>query len=110
MPRTIAGAAPAPARAPFQLGHRANGPAVTPDGREVWVPSPDAHEVFVLNGQTGGVERTLRMPSRPESITISRDGATAYVTLETAGTIAVVDIARATITGFLPLFEAGCKP
>jgi DNA-binding beta-propeller fold protein YncE len=103
MIRTVPGATPEAARAPFQVGRRADGPAVTPDGREVWVPSPDANEVFVLNGQTGGVERTLRMPSAPESITISRDGTTAYVTLATAGTIAVVDIARATITGFLAL-------
>jgi 2',3'-cyclic-nucleotide 2'-phosphodiesterase (5'-nucleotidase family) len=52
-----------------------------------------------LNGPGATVAEDLE----PEYITFSSDGATAYVSLQEANSIAVVDIATATVTDILPL-------
>jgi DNA-binding beta-propeller fold protein YncE len=140
--------------APFAVGARIEGIAVTPDAREVWVGGNESHKVYVLNGATGAITATIDgfgmayrigitpdgktavvsdpgaeqihlldvatrafrhtitvpkvLPAEgehpsPQGVTISRDGAYAFVTLKTAGKVAVVDVARGTTVKVLPV-------
>jgi DNA-binding beta-propeller fold protein YncE len=142
--------------APFAVGARIEGLAVTPDAKEVWAGGNDSHKVYVLDGASGAIQHTIdgfgmpyrigitpdkrtavvsdpgeekihlvdvathsvrkvinvppmpgdggaNVPASPQGVALSRDGATAFVTLKAVGRVAVVDIASAAITGTLPV-------
>lgn len=48
-------------------------------------------------------DHTVAQQVEPEYVTVSEDGSTAWVSLQEANAVAVLDIASATITGILPL-------
>lgn len=59
--------------------------------------------VRLMAGETGFETVTVAQDLEPEYIAISADGRTAFVTLQENNAIAVLDIARATFTGIVPL-------
>ncbi len=89
--------------------------AITPDGRTAVVSDPGDEKIHLVDVATHTVRSVIAVPpmaaadggasvpASPQGVTISRDGATAFVTLKAVGRVAVVDIATATITGTLPV-------
>jgi 2',3'-cyclic-nucleotide 2'-phosphodiesterase (5'-nucleotidase family) len=59
--------------------------------------------VRLMAGEVGFETVTVAQDLEPEYIAISGDGRTAFVTLQENNAIAVLDIARATFTGIVPL-------
>jgi len=93
---------------PYRIG-------ITPDGRTAVVSDPGDEKIHLVDVATHTVRSVIAVPpmapadggasaaASPQGVTISRDGATAFVTLKAVGRVAVVDIATATITGTLPV-------
>ncbi len=91
---------------PYRIG-------ITPDRRTAVVSDPGSEKIHLVDVATHAVRNVIdvppmasaeggaSMPASPQGVTISRDGATAFVTLKAVGRVAVVDIASATITGTL---------
>lgn len=85
---------------PYRIGF-------TPDGKTAVVSDPGAEKVQLIDVATRKPRAVIDMsgaalvasgggPS-PQGVTISKDGATAYVTLKAAGRVAVIDIATARV-------------
>ena len=76
-------------------GQRPRGLALLEDGSEVWVACHDSDYVYVLRGTDGDLLARIDLPwgSGPFSAAISRDQATAVVTLHRAEAVAVIDVA-----------------
>ncbi len=93
---------------PYRIG-------ITPDRRTAVVSDPGSEKIHLVDVATHAVRKVIdvppmasaeggaSVPASPQGVTISRDGATAFVTLKAVGRVAVVDIASATITGTLPV-------
>lgn len=93
---------------PYRIG-------ITPDRRTAVVSDPGSEKIHLVDVATHAVRSVIdvppmasagggaSVPSSPQGVTISRDGATAFVTLKAVGRVAVVDLASATITGTLPV-------
>jgi YVTN family beta-propeller protein len=88
---------------------------ITPDGKTAVVSDPGDEKIHLVDVATHAVRATIAVPamatadgvaetlSSPQGVTISRDGATAFVTLKSVARVAIVDIATARITGTLPV-------
>lgn len=83
--------------APWTVGARIEGLAVTPDGREVWVGGNDSHTVYVLDGATGAISARIDGFGMPYRIGITPDARTAVVSDPGAERIHLVDVATRTI-------------
>lgn len=92
---------------PYRIG-------ITPDRRTAVISDPGEEKIHLVDVATHAVRSVIPVPSMagadgasvaasPQGVTISRDGATAFVTLKAVGRVAVVDIATARITGTLPV-------
>ncbi len=85
---------------PYRIG-------ITPDKRTAVVSDPGEEKIHLVDVATHTVRTVIDVPpmagspSSPQGVTISHDGATAFVTLKAAGRVAVVDIAAGRITGTL---------
>jgi len=65
--------------------------AITPDGNEVWVASPDTDVVGVIDVATDMRVATLAVPARPTSVVISSDGRFVLVASARANVISVFE-------------------
>lgn len=83
--------------APFAVGARIEGIAVTPDGREVWVGGNESHQVYVLDGASGAKRATLEGFGMAYRLAITPDGRTAVVSDPGSEQIHLVDVASRTI-------------
>jgi DNA-binding beta-propeller fold protein YncE len=92
---------------PYRIG-------ITPDRKTAVVSDPGEEKIHLVDVATHTVRSVINVPSMPgdgganvpaspQGVTMSRDNATAFVTLKAVGRVAVVDIATATITGTLPV-------
>jgi DNA-binding beta-propeller fold protein YncE len=85
---------------PYRIG-------ITPDKRTAVVSDPGDEKIHLIDVATHTVRTVIDVPpmsgapASPQGVTISPDGATAFVTLKAAGRVAVVDIAAGRITGTL---------
>ena len=85
---------------PYRIG-------ITPDRRTAVISDPTDEKIHLVDVATHKVRTVVDVPpidgeaASPQGVTISPDGATAFVTLKAAGRVAVVDIASASITGTL---------
>lgn len=84
-------------RAPFAVGARIEGIAVTPDGGEVWVGGNETHRVYVVHGTTGATLATLDGFGMAYRLAITPDGKTAVVSDPGSEQIHLVDVASRTI-------------
>jgi DNA-binding beta-propeller fold protein YncE len=89
--------------------------AITPDGKTVVISDPPNAVVRIVDVATRRDKATVRVdragttaaaefpgsPS-PEGIALSRDGRLAFVTLQGSARLAIIDIASATVTGYVP--------
>ena len=89
--------------------------AVTPDGRTVVISDPPNAVVRIVDAATRRDRATVRVDSAgvtaaaefpgspsPEGIALSRDGRMAFVTLQGSARLALIDIASATVVGYVP--------
>ena len=88
---------------------------ITPDGRTAVVSDPGDEKIHLVDVRTRTVRTVISVPAMaptdgaapipvsPQGVTVSRDGATAFVTLKAVGRVAVVDVATGRITGTLPV-------
>jgi DNA-binding beta-propeller fold protein YncE len=88
---------------------------ITPDGRTAVVSDPGDEKIHLVDVRAHTVRSVIAVPATapadgatpiaasPQGVTVSRDGATAFVTLKAVGRVAVVDIASGRITGTLPV-------
>ena len=83
--------------APFVVGARIEGIAVTPDGAEVWVGGNESHQVYVLDGATGTRRATLDGFGMAYRLAITPDAKTAIVSDPGTEQIHLVDVPTRTI-------------
>jgi YVTN family beta-propeller protein len=94
--------------------------AITRDGRTAVITDPPKSQVVIVDVATHRPRATVEIPAdgvtataefkgsaSPEGVTLSPDGRTAYVALQGANRVAVIDIASARLVGTLP---AGAGP
>ena len=75
--------------------------AVTPDGREVWAPVPDADTVAVIDAARDARTAQIAVPGRPSSVATTPDGALVLVTCAACNQLTVIDRAsRAVVQRF----------
>ncbi|MBY0490244.1 MAG: YncE family protein [Gemmatimonadaceae bacterium] len=83
--------------APYAVGARIEGIAITPDGGEVWVGGNESHQVYVLDGVTGAKRATLDGFGMAYRLAITPDAKTAVVSDPGSEQIHLVDVASRTI-------------
>lgn len=80
--------------------------AITPDGRHALVPAPMQDRMRIFDVATRA-ETVVPIPGGPGGARFSPDGRSAYLALNSAGGIAVLDLATHTVVRTLP---AGARP
>jgi YVTN family beta-propeller protein len=71
--------------------------AVSPDGRQLWVPGHDAGTVSVFDAATWEVVAEIRVAPGPSSVEFSQDGRRAYTTSHGSRRVSVIDTATRTV-------------
>jgi YVTN family beta-propeller protein len=74
-------------------GKGAEGIAITPDGREVWVTNREADTVSVIDAKNLEVAATIPARAFPIRVKITPDGKRALVSCAKSGDVAVFDVA-----------------
>ena len=69
------------------------GTASTLDGRYLLVAVPPVNEVAVVDLSSKQIVHELKVPSAPQEILMNPNGKVAYVSCNTSGKVAVVDLA-----------------
>ena len=67
--------------------------AITPNGQELWVTSPDTDQLFVVDTEEQTKKATLDLKGRPVGVAIDPDSRFALVACETCNQVVVFDIA-----------------
>lgn len=90
----------------FGLAYRIG---ITPDNRTAIISDPGSEKIHIADVATHTIRKTIDVPAQsppdgsaprpasPQGVTISRDGAYAFVTLKAVARVVVVDIARGEI-------------
>jgi YVTN family beta-propeller protein len=78
------------------------GIALSPDGKQLWVGSNQAHTVSVIDTRQWQVVDTLFSPGMPYRIAFAPDGERAVVTSPMAGLIRIFDVATRKEIAALP--------
>lgn len=90
---------------PYRIG-------MTPDAKTAVVSDPGSENIHLVDVATRTIRTTLDVPAllpaegaspSPQGVSMSRDGAYAYVTLKAVAKVAVVDIANGRIVKTLPV-------
>ncbi|QJR36791.1 YncE family protein [Gemmatimonas groenlandica] len=88
---------------------------ITPDGRTAVISDPGSEKIHIADVATHTVRTVIDVapmsasdgaapvPSSPQGVAMSRDNATAYVTLKAVAKVAVVDLKRGAIVKYLPV-------
>ncbi|GAB1343199.1 hypothetical protein MASR1M101_23260 [Gemmatimonas sp.] len=85
---------------------------ITPNGLTAVISDPGSEQIHLVDVTTRRIRTTLSVPAMlpaeggnpsPQGVSISRDGAYAFVTLKAVGKVAVIDIARGTVVKTLPV-------
>lgn len=89
--------------------------AVTPDSRTVVIADPPNAVVHIVDRASRTDRATVKIPAdevkataefpgspSPEGVTLSRDGRTAFVALQGSSRVAIIDIASASVVGYMP--------
>ena len=80
--------------AKVKAGLRANGIAVHPDGKRVFVSNGGDASVSVLDTATNTIVATIGVGQRPWNMALTPDGKKLYVACGRSGTVAVIDTDR----------------
>lgn len=85
--------------------------AATPDGKELWVSSELSGEVHIIDREKFAIAGKIeflppgvrKVDVTPIDLVITKDGKTAYVTLDHAGHVAVVDVQTRKVRDYIPI-------
>jgi YVTN family beta-propeller protein len=85
--------------------------AATPDGKELWVSSELSGEVNIIDREKFAIAGKIeflppgvqKVDVTPVDVVITKDGKTAYVTLDHAARLAVVDVQTRTVMSYIPI-------
>jgi YVTN family beta-propeller protein len=81
-------------------------PAVTPDGRKVYVPNEGfgfGTNVSVIDTATNTVTATIPVGSAPAGVAVTPDGRKVYVTNFQSNDVSVIDTTTNTVTATIPV-------
>lgn len=92
---TVIATIPQPAR-PFL-------PAVTPDGKRLFVPNHDIAAVSVIDTATNAVIAQIKVPPNPHWVAFSRDGRFAYTADHESNVVSVIDTATLKVAAIIPV-------
>jgi len=93
------------------VGTRPRRFAATPDSKELWVSTELSGEVYIIDRMTftiaGKIEflppDVRKVDVTPSDLVITQDGKTAYVTLDHAALVAVVDVQTRKVRAYIPV-------
>ena len=93
------------------VGTRPRRFAATPDGKELWVSSELSNEVYIIDRDKFTIAGKIdflppgvqKIDATPVDLVITKDGKTAYVTLDHAARLAVIDVHTRKVTGYIPI-------
>jgi len=77
--------------------------AVSPDGRQVYVPNHDADLVSVIDTATNNVINKITVKPNPHSVAFSVDGRRAYVANHASNVVTVIDTKNGAILAEIPV-------
>jgi YVTN family beta-propeller protein len=92
---TVVATIPQPAR-PYQ-------PAVTPDGKRLYVPNHDIGSVSVIDTATNAVVSQIQVAPNPHSVAFSLDGRRAYTANHESNLVSVIDTATLAVLATIPV-------
>jgi YVTN family beta-propeller protein len=92
---TVVATVPQPAR-PFL-------PAVTPDGKRLFVPNHDIAAVSVIDTDTNKVVAQVTVPPNPHWVAFSRDGSRAYTADHESNVVSVIDTTTLKVLATIPV-------
>jgi molecular chaperone DnaK len=78
-------------------------PAVTPDGKRMYVPNHDIASVSVIDTATKKVANRITVPPNPHWVAFSRDSARAYTANHESNVISVIDTATLQVIATVPV-------
>ena len=71
--------------------------AVTPDGKQLYVPNHDSGTVSVIDTATNAVTSEIKVAPNPHWVDFSKDGSRAYTANHESGLISVIDTSNQTV-------------
>ncbi|NMI01728.1 Hsp70 family protein [Pseudonocardia acidicola] len=78
-------------------------PAVTPDGKWLYVPNHDSATISVINTATNTVTTEIAVAPNPHWIEFSPDGTRAYIANHESNLVSVLDTASNTVLATIPV-------
>jgi YVTN family beta-propeller protein len=78
-------------------------PAVTPDGKRLYVPNHDVAQVSVIDTATNAVIAQIRVAPNPHWVDFSPDGSHAYTANHESNLISVIDTATLRVLNTIPV-------
>jgi YVTN family beta-propeller protein len=78
-------------------------PAVTPDGKRLYVPNHDVAEVSVIDTATNAVIAQIRVAPNPHWVDFSPDGSHAYTANHESNLISVIDTTTLRVLNTIPV-------
>ncbi len=81
--------------------------AMSPNGRQVWVPNHDANIISVIDTASNAVVQKIAVKPNPHSVAFSVDGRRAYVANHVSNVVTVIDTKNGAILAEIP---AGHSP
>lgn len=78
-------------------------PAVTPDGKRLFIPNHDIDEVSVIDTATDTVTARIKVAPNPHWVAFSPDGSRAYTANHDSNLISVIDTATLQVTATIPV-------
>lgn len=87
-------------------GKDAHGPALTPDGRELWLTTQTSDDVAVIQTSDRKLLQRIAVGDDPNWIAFTPDGGQAVVSNTGSNSISIIDVARRQMTATLPVGQA----
>jgi len=78
-------------------------PAITPDGKRLFIPNHDIAAVSVIDTDTNKVIAQIQVAPNPHWVAFSPDGRRAYTANHESNVVSVIDVSTLTVVGTVPV-------
>lgn len=85
-----------------QEGKDAHGPALTPDGKELWLTTQTSNDVAVISAEDRQLLRRIPVGQDPNWIGFTPDGRRAVVSNTASNDVSIIDTTRHTVVATIP--------